>query len=100
MELNNKRIFFKVHGFVQGVGYRAFVKEIADKYNIKGFVRNAFDGGVEVLAEGNEENIKKFMDEINVVKRGRIEVVGIEIDSNTLNNYSKLHFDDFSIKEY
>jgi acylphosphatase len=56
-----------VGGFVQGVGFRYFVKTIADDYGIKGYVKNLYSGEVEVEAEGEEDIIKKFVEEI---KRG------------------------------
>ncbi|MGC8687919.1 MAG: acylphosphatase, partial [Candidatus Micrarchaeia archaeon] len=87
MVANTSRVFLVVHGFVQGVGYRAFVKEIAYKYNIKGFVRNSEDGSVEILAEGNDSDIKNFMNEINIIKRGAIEVTGVEVNLESLNEY-------------
>ncbi|WP_297888166.1 acylphosphatase [Sulfurihydrogenibium sp.] len=51
-------------GRVQGVGFRKFVKKKADEMGVKGFVRNLPDGTVEVLAEANEETLKKFFKEI------------------------------------
>ncbi len=51
-------------GRVQGVGFRRFVKDKADKYGIKGYVRNLPDGTVEVLAEGEEEILKIFFEAI------------------------------------
>ena len=43
---------FRVSGVVQGVGYRAFVWRQARQLDLAGWVRNRFDGSVEVLAEG------------------------------------------------
>jgi acylphosphatase len=55
-----KSIRLYVTGTVQGVFYRAFVKENAEKINVKGFVRNLEDGRVEVFLEGNPEEVKKM----------------------------------------
>ncbi len=52
------------YGLVQGVGFRYFVKSKADKYGIKGFVRNLPDGTVEVVAEADEERLKEFLNAI------------------------------------
>lgn len=35
---------FKVHGRVQGVGFRAFVLECAQNLGLGGWVRNEYDG--------------------------------------------------------
>ena len=51
-------------GLVQGVGFRYFVKRKADEFEIKGFVRNLADGTVEVVAEGDEETLRKFLEAI------------------------------------
>ena len=45
-----KRYF--VSGMVQGVGYRYFTQDVAEKLGISGFVRNLRDGRVEVFAMG------------------------------------------------
>jgi len=51
-------------GTVQGVGFRYFVKRKADQFGVKGFVRNLPDGTVEVMAEGDEDVLRKFMSAI------------------------------------
>lgn len=51
-----------VKGRVQGVFYRATAKEKAEELGIKGWVRNTAEGYVEILANGTEEQLKKFID--------------------------------------
>jgi acylphosphatase len=51
----------KVHGRVQGVGYRAFAHREAANLNLSGTVRNTADGGVEVVAQGEPETLQKFI---------------------------------------
>ena len=53
-----------VSGRVQGVGYRAFTREVARNLELKGFVRNLPDGRVEVYAEGEEESLKKLLERL------------------------------------
>jgi acylphosphatase len=48
---------FVVRGRVQGVGYRWFVEREAHMLGIAGWVRNNADGSVEVLAQGNREQL-------------------------------------------
>jgi acylphosphatase len=50
-----KRFF--VSGGVQGVGFRFFVERTAASLGVKGYVRNLFDGRVEVYAIGNAEQM-------------------------------------------
>jgi len=51
-------------GRVQGVGFRYFVESIAGRFGINGFVKNTFDRKVEVVCQGEEEDLKKFVDEV------------------------------------
>jgi acylphosphatase len=51
-----KHIFFS--GSVQGVGFRFTAESIAKRYDLTGFVRNALDGRVEMLVQGEQEDIE------------------------------------------
>jgi len=53
-----KRYF--VSGMVQGVGFRLFTQRAAEKLRISGFVRNLWDGRVEVFAMGTAEQHKEL----------------------------------------
>ncbi|MBE6048970.1 MAG: acylphosphatase [Clostridium sp.] len=61
------RFFLIFSGRVQGVGFRYFAQMNATKLDITGFVRNTSNGNVEIEAQGNEENINKF---ILILKKG------------------------------
>ncbi len=52
----------KVYGRVQGVYYRAWAKENAEKMGLTGFVQNEPDGSVYVEVEGKENALQKFAD--------------------------------------
>ena len=54
------------------------VKRIADRYRVKGMVRNAEDGAVEILAEANDETLKLFENEIDIDTENGPSVVSIE----------------------
>ena len=45
---------FVVTGRVQGVGFRYFVGREAEALGLEGWVRNLPDGGVEVVASGDD----------------------------------------------
>jgi acylphosphatase len=51
---------FTVQGTVQGIFFRQFVKENADKLNVTGFVRNLENGTVEIVAEGELEKVNEL----------------------------------------
>ena len=55
-----KRIHAVVKGKVQGVFYREFVRREAEAIGIAGFARNLKDGNVEIIAEGEERQLKEF----------------------------------------
>ena len=62
----NKAVRVVVGGLVQGVGFRWYVKRVADDYGVKGFVRNLYDGSVEAVAEGDSSAVHGFVDEVKV----------------------------------
>src|SRR5258708_13462768 len=51
---------FFVSGIVQGVGFRYFTQDEAERLQINGFVRNLRDGRVEVYAIGSAEILAKL----------------------------------------
>jgi len=46
-----------IHGWVQGVGFRAFVEHLALKRGLEGWVRNRRDGSVEAVFAGPAETV-------------------------------------------
>jgi acylphosphatase len=51
-----------ISGTVQGLFFKNFTKENADKLNLKGFIRDLESGEIEVIAEGDKENLIKLVD--------------------------------------
>ena len=62
-----KSVRLYVDGIVQGVFFRSFVKENAERYDVKGFIRNLEDGRIEVFLEGNTDDVNKM---IELCKKG------------------------------
>ncbi len=56
-----KRIVCVIAGRVQGVMFRAYTKSLAKRNGITGYVENRDDGTVYVEAEGEEDDLKKFV---------------------------------------
>lgn len=52
----------RVYGRVQGVFYRASMKEVADSLGVDGYVRNMDDGSVEAVVAGDEQAVKKILE--------------------------------------
>ena len=55
--------FIKVQGIVQGVGFRPFIFNMAERFNLTGWVRNS-SSGVESTVSGDEDNMASFIEEI------------------------------------
>jgi acylphosphatase len=49
-----------IKGIVQGVAFRYYTAKNAGRFSIKGTVKNLYNGDVEVVAQGDPENIKNF----------------------------------------
>jgi acylphosphatase len=60
-------------GPVQGVGFRATTVDIARKYPVTGWVKNLDDGRVQLLVEGNDEDVKKFLEAVRTCWKKNIE---------------------------
>jgi acylphosphatase len=54
------RIRLRIHGRVQGVGYRFSAVDEARRLGLRGWVRNTPDGAVELVAEGSEANLRRL----------------------------------------
>ena len=65
-----KRVHVFFSGRVQGVGFRYTAVSIARGFLVTGFVRNLDDGRVELLAEGEEEDLKSFLAKISAEMAG------------------------------
>ena len=59
-----KRYYILFKGQVQGVGFRFTAEMIARKYNLTGWVRNLYDGDVEMEVQGDEMAIHNMIREL------------------------------------
>jgi acylphosphatase len=65
MNQTTSRLHAIVEGRVQGVGFRFFVHEVALRLGLTGWVRNCPDGAVEVVAEGDRNQLTQLIQELN-----------------------------------
>ena len=81
-----------VSGFVQGVGYRYFVIDLANILKVNGLVRNLPDGKVEVIAQAEKEYLDRFIARLSKgPASARVAGVDVEyIDGSAV-------YDDFRI---
>jgi acylphosphatase len=66
-----KHVVFK--GRVQGVGFRYTAHRSACRFELTGFVRNLGDGSVEMLVQGNPEDIDECLADIRDSFEGNIK---------------------------
>ncbi|KUK98551.1 MAG: Acylphosphatase, partial [Methanoculleus marisnigri] len=64
-----KRFVAIARGRVQRVGYREHVYNETFERNISGYVKNLDTGEVEIVAEGSEQDLRDFINEINIIRR-------------------------------
>ena len=68
-ELAHQRLHATIDGTVQGVGFRAFVHREAQLLALTGWVRNTYDGLVEVTAEGERERLEILLEKLRTGPR-------------------------------
>lgn len=79
-------------GHVQGVGFRYTVQELANNFDLRGYVRNLPDGRVELVVEGDESEIARLIQRISEKMEGFIRK-RTDFDAPATNE-----FNDFSIR--
>ena len=88
-----KRVHVYYSGMVQGVGFRFTAERIAGSLGLCGWVKNLFDGRVEVIAEGEEAELIDFL---NKMKNGPMKhyITGADIAWQEATE----EFTDFSVR--
>ncbi|RYM05279.1 acylphosphatase [Sporolactobacillus sp. THM7-7] len=88
-----KSVHIIVSGRVQAVGFRYFTRQAAQSAGVNGWVRNKPDGTVEIVAEGADRSMERF---VAAIKEGspfsRVENVDIR------ENETAEHFMSFEIR--
>jgi len=67
-----------VVGLVQGVGYRYFVLTEASRLGVTGWVANASDGSVRLIAEGPSSSLERLARHLTVGPQGA-EIRDVEL---------------------
>ena len=60
--MSSAQVFYE--GNVQGVGFRYTIKQIARGFDVTGWVRNLRDGRVELVASGEEGEVRAFLEAV------------------------------------
>lgn len=73
-----KSVRIYLSGTLQSIFYKGFIKENAERFNVKGFIRSLEDSRIEIFLEGNPEEVNKL---IELSKKGpkHTEIKNFEI---------------------
>ncbi|NPV57110.1 MAG: acylphosphatase [Anaerolineae bacterium] len=93
MNDNDRQLHAVIQGLVQGVGFRFFVVEVSSKLGLTGWVRNTFDGDVEVLAEGSREQLDQLITRLQQGPRAA-HVINVSIEWQAATG----EFSDFRVR--
>ena len=83
----------KVFGIVQGVGFRPFVKNLADDNKIVGTVANR-GSYVEIFAQGNDFNLNNFLNALKTKNPPRSSILKVDIANFPDKNFSNFQIID------
>lgn len=87
------RVHLYITGLVQGVFFRARTKDQADKLGVYGWVKNLYDGRVEVVCEGEKNDVENL---INWCRQGPKEANVSDINVSYEESTNK--FSSFDIR--
>lgn len=79
-----KQIRIRVSGLVQGVGFRFFTRRQAQKFGLVGYVRNLDNGDVEIVAQGDSEQISKLTEWLEQGGPVSARITNINIGQNSI----------------
>lgn len=79
-------------GSVQGVGFRYTTRQVASRYDVSGFVKNLPDGRVQLVAEGERDELDRFLEAVSQAMNGYIR------DAETAERDATGEFSDFGIR--
>lgn len=83
----------RIHGKVQGVGFRFFATRVARRLGLKGWIENQRDGSVEAMVEGESQSIDEWLGEL---REGPRFAEVVKIDQERREFTGKLG--DFDVK--
>jgi len=91
--MGKERVRIVVRGKVQGVFFRAATKDMAGRLGLTGWVKNKDDGGVEIVAEGESEDLREL---VKWSRRGPVDAA-VDIVETEWSEYIK-EFNQFTVE--
>ena len=79
-------------GRVQGVAYRVYVQDAATELELVGYVKNLPDGTVEIVAQGEPDTLKEFIEYLHEGSSlAKVESAAVDWQS------AKVTYEEFSV---
>ncbi|MBU0985924.1 MAG: carbamoyltransferase HypF, partial [Proteobacteria bacterium] len=78
----------EVSGIVQGVGFRPFIYQLANQYNLKGNVANT-SAGVLIHIQGTKKNIESFVQNLSRKPPPLAHIIEISFIDEPLGNFKE-----------
>jgi acylphosphatase len=66
------RVALRIRGRVQGVGFRFSALDEARRLGVTGWVRNTYNGDVELVAEGEDDQLRRLVAWCHTGPRGSL----------------------------
>lgn len=82
-----QHLTIKIYGLVQGVFFRTTAQAKAEKLALTGFAQNEKDGSVYIEAEGEKENLDKFIKWCNIGP-SMAQVEKVVVNEDNIKNFS------------
>lgn len=79
-----------LNGRVQGIGFRWFVKRIAEEEGVKGYIKNNYDGSVEIVAECDKESFDRFLQRVKT-EHDYAKIYNVDIIYQPFNGYKNFY---------
>ena len=77
--MTRQHVYYR--GRVQGVGFRYTTVRVAAHYSVTGYVRNTYDGRVELVAEGQRGQVNAFITDLADHMSGYITDTNVQDES-------------------
>ena len=89
-----ERAVIKIHGIVQGVGFRPFIHKLVGEFSLNGYIKNS-SSGVELELEGESSELRRFI-ELLPLRAPRLAVIE-HIDAEFSDEL--MHYEGFEIRK-
>jgi hydrogenase maturation protein HypF len=88
-----KSLSIRIHGVVQGVGFRPFVYRLAHSHGLRGWVLNAGEG-VQIHVEGDASAVDRFVQDLQTQPPPASRIAEIELADAELQGFAEFEIRD------